>query len=291
MASTLAIQMLLLALAGPTADLALVPVVRPDALEARRASQLAAQVGEVLAEAGLVVVPAFPLLPEPLVTREGGATADASVAYAGKLQGATLALRIEGGQLGDRLVIALEALSSETGEKVASKTLTATAGEDPSAWKEPLAAFIAQLQEVTAQHPLQAAVAQSSTPAPPERPAALTPQSPPEPPALAAAPSRGHLVPLAVGVALLGGSAFAFASAHDRYRTLAGDSPPTLPQAEAQRIALEGQSLQSLGIAGAVAGAGAVVGGLAWWALGSQAAPPPLAWGVGPGGVFARGRF
>lgn len=294
MSALLVVQLLALFACGQTADVALVPIARTHALTEARASEVAAELGDVLQQAGVLVTPARPALPQALMVRDPRSAPNEVVAYSGALLDATMALRIEGGELGDRLVIALELLDSRSGASIATHTLQALKGDGKSQWRADLKPLLDAIFAVAARHPAKpkattAVVEKKADPPPEEK---LAPALKVEAP-LAAPKSRGlYLAPAGVGVAVLGASAVLLLMSRSRYQALADPSAPPLTTDQAQRMALEGQSLQSFAIAGFAVGSAAVATGLALylWPR-SKSEQTALSVFAGPGEVGVTGRF
>lgn len=294
MSAPLVVQVLALLISGQTADVALVPIARTNALSESRASELAAEVGDVLKEAGVLVTPGRPELPQALMVRDPRSAPREVVAYSGSLLDATMALRIEGGELGDRLVIALELLDSQSGASIATHTLQTLKGSGKSEWRAELKPILDAIFAVTAKRPAKPkvveVVAEKKIEPPPEKKA--------EPPVVVEAPapepkSRGvYLATAGVGGGILGVSTVLFLMSRSKYDALANPAAPPLSEAEAQRTALEGQSMQSLAVAGFGVGALAVGVGLALY-LWPEAQPEESAVSLfaGPGEVGVTGRF
>lgn len=267
-----------------TADVALIPVARPSSLSEARSSQVAAELGDVLRGAGLVVVPARPALPQALSIKDGRSAGSEVVAYSGSLLDATIALRIEAGELGDQMILALEALDSNTGAKVTSQTLTTQTAGDHASWKTDLAPLITALKAEAARRPVKVVAAPLPVEAPPKIVERIV-----ETPSV---PRTVFLAPIALGAVMLGASTFAFVASRQRHDALSNPSSPRLSTDESKRVALEGQSLQSLAVAGFIVGTLAVASGAALWITSVPSADSPsVALAAGPGQVTIEGSF
>lgn len=284
MLSPVALELVVLLLTAQTADVALVPVSRTNGLSEERTAQLAAELGDLLRAQKLVVTPERPALPQCLRAKEGTASSDV-VAYAARVQDATVALRVEGAELGDRAVIALEALDADTGAKLASQTLTTHRAALPSSWQGQLTELFAAIRAETSRRPAKPKLVPVAEPPPPKIVERVVERPP--------LPREAYLAPAALGVVLLGGGSYALVSSRARYGQLTDPAGPRLSADEARRVAVEGQSLQSLGVAGIVAGVLAVGSGVALWALSAPSGEtaPSVAVTAGPGQLSLRGTF
>ncbi len=269
-------------------DVLLVPVVRPGTVLAPRAAELAAALGDALRDGGFNVLPARPDLPVPLVFETETSPPVEAVAYAGQLEGGTLAVRIEAGELGDRLVLAIEAVDSQTGARVASHSFSRTQGEDTQ-WAAELGPWMETLR----------ADLRSRTPRPQALPLVLPEpprverQVPPAPPPPPARSLRWAALPVAVGGAVVAGSTVALLHSQALHRSLRERTDSPLTGTEARQRALRGQSLQTLAVAGFALGGAAIAGGLAYliWPVDDGSSMPSAAVSAGPGHLLIRGQF
>lgn len=284
MSAPVAVKILLLLVSGQTADIALVPVATPSGLSRQRSAEVAAELGDVLRNAGLVVAPDRPTLPRPLEVEDSNAATPQVVAWAAGLLDATVAVRVEGGELGDRMVLALEAVNARTGEKLAAQTLTTQASGDHPSWETDLQPFIDALRAAAASHPLKVAAA----PVEPEP----SPQIVERVVTKSAVPRSVYLAPVALGGLMLAGSTAALVTSRQRHAALTDPEAPTLSSQDAQRTALEGQSLQSLAVAGFITGTLAAAAGATLWILSAPAEDgAAVSLSGGPGQLSVQGRF